>query len=27
VTPNILQCLGSGVASVTGPTVLTITQP
>jgi hypothetical protein len=27
VTPNILQCLGSGVTSVAGPTVLTITQP
>lgn len=27
VTPNVLQCLGSGVASVTGPTVLTISQP
>jgi hypothetical protein len=27
LTPNILQCLGSGVTSVTGPTVLTITQP
>jgi hypothetical protein len=26
-TPNILQCLGSGVASLTGPTVLTISQP
>jgi hypothetical protein len=27
VTPNILQCLGSGVAGVTGPTGLTISQP
>jgi hypothetical protein len=27
VTPNILQCLGSGVTGVTGPTVLTILQP
>lgn len=27
VTPNILRCLGAGVASVTGPTVLTISQP
>jgi hypothetical protein len=27
VTPNILQCLGTGVVSVTGPTVLTISQP
>jgi hypothetical protein len=27
VTPNILQCLGSGVTSVAGPTTLTITQP
>jgi hypothetical protein len=27
VTPNIAQCIGSGIANVTGPTTLTIYRP